>query len=68
MEFLIAVLRSALTCLGMPKPTSGDDDVQTKVKLWNVVALKGNLPRMFPMQDLLEIWDQSCTIVDDHTQ
>ena len=60
-DFLIAVLRSALVCIGMPVPTSG-----TKVKLWSVHVFKGKLPRMFPMQDFFELWDQSCTIVGDH--
>ena len=66
MDFLIAVLRSALAILGMPKSTSSAGDVMTKIKLWNVVAFKGRLPRMFPMHDLLDVWDQACTVVGHH--
>lgn len=66
MNFLIAVVRSALVCVGMPSPTSGVDDVDTKIKLWHVVVFKGCLPRMYPVQELLDIWDQACTIVGDH--
>ena len=66
LQFAITLIKSALTCIGMPKPTKGDDDVFTKVKLWNVIAFKGFLPRMFPMQNLLDVWDQACTIVGEH--
>ena len=66
LQFLVMPLRSALTCLGMPTPTGGSDDVMTKVKPWNIAAFRGKLPRTFPMQDLLDIWDQACTIVGEH--
>ena len=66
LEFVRTLLKSALACLGMPTPTSGDDDVFTKEKLWNVLAFKGKLPRMFPMQQFLDVWDQACTIAGEH--
>ena len=65
-HFLRTLIKSALVCLGMPKPVHGDDSVMTKVKLWKFVSFKGPLPRMFPMQNFLDIWDQACTIVNDH--
>ena len=65
-ELLVAALRSSFVCIGMPVPTQGIDDVSTKIKLWNVPIFKGKLPRMFAMQELLDIWDQACTIVGDH--
>ena len=66
LQFVRTLMTSALACIGMPKPTNGDDDVFTKVKLWNVMAFKGRLPRMFPMQQFLDVWDQACTIVGEH--
>ena len=64
-DFLIAVLRSALVCIGLPVAANGID-VFTKIKLWNVHVFKGKLPRVFPMQELFDVWDQSCTIVGDY--
>ena len=65
-NFLISILRSALVCVGMPTPTAGIDDIDTKIKLWSTVIFKGLLARMYPVQNLLDTWDQSCTIVGDH--
>jgi len=65
-QFLKTLIKSALACLGMPKQVNASDAIMTKVKVWKVVAFHGFLPRMFPMQNFLDIWDQACTIVADH--
>ena len=52
----------------MPKPHVGADAVLTRVKLWGVTIFHADLPRMFPMQDLLDLWDQASTIIGDHLE
>ena len=66
LAFIRCLLRSALVFLGMPKPVQCVDAVLTKVKMWNATIYHGLLPRMFPMQDLLDLWDQASTVVGDH--
>eukprot|EP00435_Cladocopium_sp_Y103_P014540 s2444_g3.t1 len=65
-KFLKAILRSVLVTLGMPNQTDNADDVVLKMKLWGVVIFNARLPRMFPMQELMDVWDQSCTIIGEH--
>eukprot|EP00435_Cladocopium_sp_Y103_P002187 s2876_g1.t1 len=65
-HFLKSFLRSVLVTLGMPNQTDNDDDVILKMKLWEVVIFNAKLPRMFPMQELMDVWDQACTIVGAH--
>ena len=67
-KFVQALLRSALVFLGMPVPYTGDDSVLTKIKLWGATLFHDNLPRMFQMQELLDLWDQASTIVGNHTE
>ena len=66
LNFVKCLLRSAMVFLGMPKPIQGHDAVLTKVKMWNATIYNGLLPRMFPMQDLLDLWDQASTVIGDH--
>lgn len=43
-------------------------DAQSLVKMWNTTIFHDCLPRMFPMQDLLDPRDQASTIVGDHME
>eukprot|EP00435_Cladocopium_sp_Y103_P025581 s3008_g6.t1 len=65
-QFVEAILRSVLVTLGMPSSTDNSDDVVLKMKLWGVVIYNARLPRMFPMQEIMDVWDQACTIVGSH--
>ena len=64
-DFLQAFLRSALIFLGMPVSQQEEENmVHTKFKLWNVVIFHGLLTRNMPLQDIIDIWDQASTIVN----
>ena len=66
MEFLRAVLRSSLIFLGLPPAIPlRDGTVLTKVKLWNVVVFHDYWDRNLPLQDLVDTWDQACSILND---
>ena len=65
-EFVRALLRSSLVCMGMPRPVKSDDrSVLTRIKLWGTVIFHGHLDRNMQMQDLLDVWEQASTIVCD---
>eukprot|EP00435_Cladocopium_sp_Y103_P060985 s320_g22.t1 len=68
MDLLKAILRSVLVILGMPTPTDNPDDVVLKMKLWGIVIFNARLPRMFPMQEIMDIWDQACTVISEHME
>jgi hypothetical protein len=66
MDFLRALLKSALVYLGMPKSQDDiPDAIRTKVKLFGTVLFHGKLDRNFPMQQFVDVWDQASTICDD---
>lgn len=66
MDFLRALLKSALVYLGMPKSQDDiPDAIRTKVKLFGTVLFHGKLDRNFPMQQFVDVWDQASTIGDD---
>jgi hypothetical protein len=66
MDFLRDSLKAALIYLGMPKPQDDvPDAIKTKVKLHGVTIFHAKLERNFPMQQLLDTWDQASTICDD---
>ena len=65
-EFVRALLRSSLVCIGMPRPVKSDDrSVLAKIKLWGTVIFHGHLDRNMQMQDLIDVWEQASTIVCD---
>ena len=62
-DFMRAFLHSAFVILGLPKPV--DDAlhaVKTKIKLWGATVYHALMPRDMPIQDLLDVWDQTGTI------
>ena len=65
-EFVRALIRSALVRIGMPPPVRPSErSVLTKIKLWNTVIFEDFLDRNFPLQDLVDTWEQASTIVCD---
>ena len=65
-EFVRALIRSALVRIGMPAPIRPSEKaVLTKIKLWNTVIFEDFLDRNFPLQDLVDTWEQASTIVCD---
>lgn len=65
-DFLRALLKSALVYLGMPKSQDDiPDAIRTKVKLFGTVLFHGKLDRNSPMQQFVDVWDQASTICDD---
>lgn len=65
-EFVRAMLRSSLVRIGMPRPVKESEfSVLTKIKLWGTVIFHGHLDRNTQMQDFIDVWDQSSTIVCD---
>ena len=66
MDFLRDLMKSALIYLGMPRSQDDvPDAIKTKIKLHGVTIFHAKLERNFPMQQLLDIWDQASTICDD---
>ena len=66
MDFLRDFLKAALIYLGMPRPQDDlPDAIKTKIKLHGVAIFHAKLERNFPMQQLLDTWDQASTICDD---
>ena len=62
-DFLRALLHSALVVLGLPKPVDDSHDaIKTKLKLWGATIYHAKLPRSMPIQDILDVWDQAGTI------
>ena len=62
-DFLRALLHSALVVLGLPKPVDDSHDaIKTKLKLWGATIYHAKLPRSMPIQDFLDVWDQAGTI------
>ena len=65
-DFLRAFLRSALVCIGLPRPVyASEGSIRTKIKLWGVVIFHDMYPRDLQLQDILDVWDQVSSFLDD---
>lgn len=65
-DFLRAFLRNALVYVCLPPPVAKSNDaVLTKIKLSHTVIYNAWMPRTTQMQELLDVWDQASSILDD---